>query len=82
MRLHFINFNLEGSCYDKVKVYNGTDASAPLIRTLCETGALPGDVTTSGNVAFVSFMTDRSGQGAGFRIQYSAFIPVAAGKAQ
>ena len=82
MRLHFINFNLEVNCYDTVKVYNGTDAYAPLIRTLCETGALPGDITTSGNVAFVSFTSDVSIQGAGFRIQYSAFNPGVAGKAQ
>ena len=81
VRLHFFSFSLEKGCYDKVKVYDGTNSYAPLIRSLCDTYGLPEDITASGNVAFVSFTSDSSGTGAGFRIQYSAFMP-AAGKAQ
>ena len=73
VRLHFVRFELEQGpdCkYDKVCIYIGSDANAPLIHTLCGND-LPGDTTVVGNDVFVYFKSDNSVQQSGFRILYS-----------
>ncbi|KAI0215046.1 Exoskeleton protein RP43 [Lamellibrachia satsuma] len=74
MRLHFTRFNLEygrSSCpYDRVKIYDGSSVYAPLKGTYCGS-RVPSDITSSGNVVFVSFTSDHSITRSGFWIQYS-----------
>ncbi|KAK2175384.1 hypothetical protein NP493_732g00010 [Ridgeia piscesae] len=74
VRLDFVNFTLPScsdcSC-DKVNVYDGRDATAPLIHTLCGSD-LPGEVTSSGNELFVHFESDGADRIRRFRIRYSA----------
>ncbi|KAI0236767.1 Cubilin [Lamellibrachia satsuma] len=76
VRLHFLRFRLESCCScDNVKIYDGSDSTAPVIRSLCG-AVLPADIIASGNTVFIQFVSDNSGRYAGFRIQYSAFLPV------
>ena len=74
VRLDFVSFTLPNcsdcSC-DKVNIYDGRNATAPLIHTLCGSD-LPGDVTSSGNEMFIHFQSDASNINRGFRIRYSA----------
>ncbi|KAK2170759.1 hypothetical protein NP493_1143g01022 [Ridgeia piscesae] len=74
VRLNFVNFTLPNcsdcSC-DKVNIYDGRNATAPLIHTLCGSD-LPGNVTSSGNELFIHFQSDGSNRIRGFRIRYSA----------
>ena len=74
VRLHFLNFDLE-TRFDKVRVYDGSDATAPLLHTFSGTSR-PSDVFSSGNTVFVSFVTDISTTEDGFKIAYSTVIPV------
>ena len=77
VQLHFVSFDVEdeSDCdYDSVRIYDGQDTSAPLMRNICG-DTLPGDVTSSGNTMFVRFKTDVSGNRNGFSIYYSTFIP-------
>ena len=73
MRLHFTSFDTE-SRYDKVSVYDGNDATAPLLHTFSGTSG-PSDVFSSGNTVFVSFVTDDSTTKDGFNIVYSTITP-------
>ena len=74
VRLHFLNFDLESS-YDKVRVYDGSDTTAPLLHTFSGTSR-PNDVISTGNTVFVSFVTDSDTTKDGFKITYSTVIPV------
>ena len=76
VHLHFLRFRLEGSSnceYDKVNIYDGSDDTAPLIRSLCGSRQ-PGDITASGNVVFVSFLSDGTVTDYGFTIQYKTAV--------
>ncbi|KAI0223467.1 Ovochymase-1 [Lamellibrachia satsuma] len=76
VQLHFLRFRLEGSSnceYDKVNIYDGSDDTAPLIRSLCGSRR-PGDITASGNVVFVSFLSDGTITDYGFTIQYKIAV--------
>ena len=73
MGLHFTSFNTQ-SVYDKVRVYDGNDTTAPLLHTFSGTSR-PSDVFSSGNTVFVSFVTDRSGTRDGFNVVYSTITP-------
>ncbi|XP_035690043.1 bone morphogenetic protein 1-like [Branchiostoma floridae] len=73
--LSFKEFSVEaggaGCIYDALKVYDGTDESAPLLGTYCgETNPL--DVTSSGGQMFITFSSDSSYTERGFIIQYSS----------
>ena len=73
MRLHFSKFDLESesSCtYDRVKIYDGSSASAQLKGSYCGSNT-PGDVVSSGSTMFVSFTSDYSITQSGFEIRYS-----------
>ena len=69
IRLHFVNFYLEAGA-DEVRVYDGNNASAPLLNTFTGTSR-PSDVYSTGNTVFVSFVTDGSVTKDGFKIVYS-----------
>ena len=74
VRLDFDSFTLQacGNCScDKMNIYDGRDATAPLIQTLCGSD-LPGAVESSGNQLFVHFESDGTSITRGFRIKYSA----------
>ena len=74
VRLHFLNFDLE-TRNDEVRVYDGNDATAPLLHTFSGTSR-PSDVFSSGNTIFVSFVTNSDITDDGFKITYSTVIPV------
>ena len=77
VRLQFTSFNTE-SFSDEVRVYDGSDATAPLLYTFSGTSR-PSDVFSSGSTVFVSFVTDGSNTADGFNIVYSTITP---GKSQ
>ena len=72
VHLQFVSFDLE-DISDKVSVYDGSDNTAPLLHKLSGTSR-PSDVISSGNVTFVSFVTDSNATGDGFKILYSTTI--------
>ena len=90
MTLHFLSFEVQPFA-DNVKVYDGDNASAPLLETL--TGSISmlpwmyhfrgvyrlTDLFSSGSTVFVSFVTNSYGTRNGFKIVYSTVNP---GKAQ
>ena len=60
---------------DKINIFDGNSPTTPLINSLCGTSRPP-DVTTSGNEAFVQFLSDGSMMSSHFSIEYIAIIPV------
>ena len=77
MKLHFLSFDVETG-HDIVYVYDGNNASAPLIHMFSDASRLH-DVFSSGNAMFVLFVTDESKTKDGFKIAYST---INTGKAQ
>ncbi|KAI0218615.1 Cubilin [Lamellibrachia satsuma] len=80
LQLHFERFELEtqtgGAChYDKVNIYDGSNATAELMHSLCGSN-LPDDVITTGNTVFVTFTSDDTRAYTGFRISYRTMFPV------
>ena len=75
--MHFLRFDLEVDA-DIVFIYDGSNASAPLLHTLSGTSR-PNDVHSTRNTIFVSFVTNSETTKNGFKIAYSTLIP---GKAQ
>ena len=69
MQLHFLNFDLDTN-NDKVSVYDGIDTTAQLLHTVSGTSR-PSDVVSTGNIVFVSFITDSSITEDGFKVAYS-----------
>ena len=74
VQLHFVSFDVEHT-NDKVRVYDGNDATAPLLHTFSGTSR-PSDVFSSGNTVFVSFVTDDTNTKDGFMIEYWTITPV------
>ena len=73
MRLHFSKFDLESesNCtYDRVKIYDGSSASAQLRGSYCGNNT-PGDVVSSGSTMLVSFKSNKFITKSGFKILYS-----------
>ncbi|KAI0223599.1 Cubilin [Lamellibrachia satsuma] len=78
VQLHFLSFGLLASTdcsTTSIKIYDGNDPSAPLLRSFCG-DSLPGDTISSGNTMLVYFKTGCSNTSGGFSIYYSAFTPV------
>ena len=77
--LRFIRtFKLENgvSCdSDNVNIFDGDNATDPLIQSFCGTSHL-NDVLTTGNNAFVTFVSGNSRFNSVFQIRYAAVIPV------
>ena len=73
VRLHFASFSTYGG--DIVCVYDGNDATAPLLHTFSGSSR-PSDVFSSGNTVFVSFVTNGRYTNDGFKVIYLATILV------
>ena len=73
VNLHFTCFATEVG-KDKVRVYDGNDATAPLLHTFSGSYR-PFGVSSSGNTVFVSFVTDESVTKDGFNVVYSTITP-------
>ncbi|XP_042148792.1 cubilin-like [Ixodes scapularis] len=74
VRLRFSAFEIEThhSCgYDFVKVFDGSDESAPLLKIFCG-HQLPSEITSSSNSLLLRFHTDGSTTDSGFVALYSA----------
>uniref|UniRef100_UPI00398F64EE cubilin n=1 Tax=Pristiophorus japonicus TaxID=55135 RepID=UPI00398F64EE len=71
--LDFTDFDLEHhqSCHsDYVAVYDGLDEAAPMLGKLCG-GLIPGGITSTHNVVYVHFRSQRSIEHRGFRAQFN-----------
>uniref|UniRef100_A0A4D5RL31 Putative procollagen c-endopeptidase enhancer n=1 Tax=Ixodes scapularis TaxID=6945 RepID=A0A4D5RL31_IXOSC len=75
VRLWFSAFDVEASynscTYDFVEVFDGSDASAPLLKTLCG-DQIPGEIISSSDSLLLRFHTDPSTTKSGFVALYSA----------
>ncbi|XP_019625560.1 PREDICTED: uncharacterized protein LOC109470900 [Branchiostoma belcheri] len=60
--------------YDYLKIYDGPDENAPLVKTLCDEEAPP-PVNLTGNDAFVKFKSDQAITKTGFRITWRTCPP-------
>jgi len=60
---------------DSIKIYNGSDETAPLLAAYGMNSAVAA-VTSTGNTMFVKFITDGSEEGTGFRAEYQSTYPV------
>ena len=75
MKLHFVRFDTEKT-HDKVRVYDGNDATAQDLYNFSGRYRRPSDLVSSGNTIFVSFVTGRYTTNGGFKIVYSTSVPV------
>jgi len=70
--LYFVSFDLESGDY--LRIYDGGDASAPLIGEY--TGnTLPDLHTSTGNQLFITLSTDGSGEASGFKAEFYSGFP-------
>ncbi|MCB9165736.1 MAG: M4 family metallopeptidase [Flavobacteriales bacterium] len=74
--LNFTSFNLEpvspeGTLYDRVVVYDGSSAAAPVLGTFAGI-AMPPTVISSGPALFVEFITDNATVADGWEATYSS----------
>ena len=71
----FTDFELEAHldcAYDRVEVFDGDDATAPLIGRFCgSTRPLPDTVVAQGSRLYMTFSTDASVQRKGFNVIHS-----------
>ena len=71
----FTDFELEAHlecAYDRVEVYDGDDASAPLIGRFCgSTRPRPDTVVAQGSRLYMTFSSDASVQRKGFNVLHS-----------
>ena len=68
-----MNIESDSTCrFDKLKIYDGLDASAAIIATYCYETPPPNVDYTTNNMAYITFTSDTSVAGDGFTINYSA----------
>jgi len=71
-----INFNqFSLGVGDSVKIYNGTNSSAPLLASFGQNSGTA-QVTTTGDAMYVMFITDGSDEGDGFQAEFTSTYPV------
>ncbi|KAI0223600.1 Cubilin [Lamellibrachia satsuma] len=76
VRLHFLSFHLQESTacsYGSIKVYDGKDTTASLMRTVCGT-TVPEDITSSTHTLFVHFSSGDTSVYSAFQIYYSDLV--------
>lgn len=73
IQITFSSFATEAG-YDFVRIYNGNDATAPLLGSYSGT-SLPASVTSSGNVIYITFSSDEFVTAAGFMLSYACVTP-------
>jgi hypothetical protein len=71
VKLRFTAFKLHAS--DKVRIYNGSSASAPLLAEY-NADSIPPPVTSTGGVMYVQFSADAASTSEGFSAAYTATI--------
>jgi hypothetical protein len=77
INLTFNNFSTAPG--DSLIVYNGSNASAPVLHAYCgiDTGsALPTAISSTSPTVFLKFVSDGSGTAAGWKISYTTTFPV------
>ncbi|MFT7233261.1 MAG: surface protein, partial [Cyclobacteriaceae bacterium] len=75
VRLDFSAFDTELD-YDFVRIYDGYDASAPLLAEFSGT-TIPATFVSPSNALYITFITDQLVNSAGWTASYSAVTPVA-----
>lgn len=70
--IEFLNFNTDTE--DSVSIYDGQDATAPLLGSFSGS-TIPGDVISTGNQLFITFESDATGENAGFLARFYSEIP-------
>ena len=77
VRLHFLSLHLQNStdCINEnIKIYDGADTRAPLMKTLCGS-TVPGDVRSTANTVFVHlYSCGGTSTYSGFKIFYSDLV--------
>ncbi|CAM9699591.1 unnamed protein product [Lampetra fluviatilis] len=76
IQITFLDFDLEadGHCvYDSLKVYDGPDASSPLLLSACG-GERPADVVSSGAALHVAFTSDATVESRGFWLSFVTVV--------
>ncbi|KAI0233877.1 Cubilin [Lamellibrachia satsuma] len=76
VRLQFLGFHLQESIdcsYDSIKIYDGKDTTASLVRTVCGT-TVPEDITSSTHTLFVHFSSGETSTNSAFQIYYSDLV--------
>ncbi|KAI0222187.1 Cubilin [Lamellibrachia satsuma] len=76
VRLNFLSFHLQESTdcsYDSIKIYDGKDTNASMVRTVCGT-TVPEDITSSTHTLFVHFSSGDTSTYSAFQIYYSDFV--------
>lgn len=74
--LSFSSINME-SCCDRIRVYDGVDATGTLLLTA--TGStIPGPVTASSGTMFITFISDGSVIYSGFDASWNSTVPTSA----
>ncbi|XP_060073469.1 uncharacterized protein LOC132553255 [Ylistrum balloti] len=73
VRLYINDVSLEdsGCLFDYVKIYDGRDSHSPSLLDICGDSDYKASVTTSGNQAFVTFVSDGYLEDRGFEIKIS-----------
>jgi hypothetical protein len=70
--ISFVEFDLGSGDY--LRVYDGESAAAPLVGEF--TGnTLPSNITSTGNQFYITFETDGSNEGSGFKLEYLSTWP-------
>ena len=78
--LSFLSFSVEagpsGGCgYDYLEVYDGPDATAPLIDTYCNNNMPPATLSSTASSVTLVFHSDPGVQKSGFEIDWSCNLP-------
>jgi hypothetical protein len=58
---------------DVINIYDGEDVSAPLLVSYTE-GSVPEELTTTGDRAFIEFLTDANSEAPGFVIEFNSNV--------
>ncbi|XP_013390346.1 bone morphogenetic protein 1 [Lingula anatina] len=78
IKLTFLAFAVEEggtSCqYDKLSVYDGSSASARLIKNYCGKGT-QNEISSTGNALYLTFTSDEAVEESGFSIRYTVVDP-------
>ena len=72
LTLSFVEFDLGSG--DFLRVYDGEDASATMIGEYTGSST-PSNISSSGNKLFISFESDGSGEGSGFKAEFNSTWP-------
>ncbi|XP_045623432.1 cubilin [Procambarus clarkii] len=73
--IHEFDLESSGTCYfDVLQVYGGKDTTSPVLTTVCHEQSRPTTVTTQGNTALLTFHSDQSVRGKGFRASYVTLL--------